>query len=97
MRKLISFICSTILSALLVCSPARAQSNYAVLGGTVLDPQESLVPNADVQMTAKATGAVRHTTSNEFGIFQFTGLLPGEYEFSVVADPELCSRNNPSA
>src|SRR4051812_11888842 len=36
-------------------------------------------------MTAKATGAMRHTASNEFGIFQFTGLLPGEYEFSVAA------------
>jgi hypothetical protein len=85
MRRQISFICSAIFAALLVCAPAFAQSNYAVLGGTVLDPQESVVPNADVQMTAKATGAVRHTTTNEFGIFQFTGLLPGEYEFSVVA------------
>ena len=85
MRRRISSLCFPILLALLVCSPAFAQSNYALLGGTVLDPQQGVVPNADVQMTAKSTGAVRHTTTNEFGIFQFTGLLPGEYEFSVVA------------
>ena len=85
MRRLISLTCSAILAGLLACAAGLAQSNYAVLGGTVLDPQESFVPNAEVQMTAKATGAVRHTTTNEFGIFQFTGLLPGEYEFSVVA------------
>ncbi|HET9129891.1 MAG TPA: carboxypeptidase-like regulatory domain-containing protein, partial [Terriglobia bacterium] len=85
MRKLTSFICFEILAVLLACTSASAQSNYAVLGGTVLDPQTNVVPNVDVQMTAKTTGAVRHATTNEFGIFQFTGLLPGEYEFSIVA------------
>ena len=65
--------------------PASAQSNYAVLGGIVLDPQQATIPDASIQLTATATGTVRRVTSNSLGIFQIPGLLPGEYGLVVEA------------
>jgi Carboxypeptidase regulatory-like domain len=61
------------------------QSNYASLSGTVFDPQQQAIPGAAVQITSESTHAGRQVTSNEQGIFQVTGLLPGDYKLSVQA------------
>src|ERR1044072_8993416 len=65
--------------------PAFGQSNYAVLSGTVNDPQQRALPGASVQLTSVSTHAARHAISNEQGIFQIPGLLPGHYELKVEA------------
>jgi hypothetical protein len=65
--------------------PVLGQSNYAVLNGTVLDQQEQVLAGATVQLTSPSTQAVRRTVSNDQGIFQVPGLLPGEYEIAVEA------------
>jgi hypothetical protein len=79
----------TLLSlVLLLCfaaSHASAQSNYATLSGTVFDPQRQAVPGANVRATSTGTRALRQATTNEQGVFQLTGLLPGEYELTIEA------------
>jgi hypothetical protein len=70
---------------LLASSTSLGQSNYANLTGTVLDPQQKAVPGASVQLTSEGTHASRQVTSNEQGIFQVTGLLPGDYKLAVGA------------
>src|SRR2546428_14017358 len=78
----------SILSLLLVAGclfPVFAQSNYAVVGGAVADPQRQPVAGAAVQITSLSTQAVRKGASDAQGIFQITGLLPGDYELSVQA------------
>jgi len=67
------------------CSAALGQSNYASLSGAVFDPQQKAIPGASVQVTSDSTQASRQATTNDQGIFQVTGLLPGEYKFSVQA------------
>ena len=71
----------------LVCLsiPVFAQSNYAVVGGAVADPQHKPLAGATVQITSLGTQAVRKVSCDAQGIFQITGLLPGEYELSVQA------------
>ncbi len=64
---------------------AFGQSNYAGLGGTVTDPQSKPFVGADLQLTASSTQAVRRASSNDQGIFEITGLLPGDYELKVQA------------
>src|SRR5882724_1076544 len=68
---------------LLFSLPSFAQSNYAVLGGTVLDPQGHPFANAAVQLVSAETRAERHVTSNDQGIFQIPALPPGGYELTV--------------
>ena len=70
---------------LLISLSAFGQSNYAVLGGTVVDPQQRVLVGATVQLTSLGTHAVRRVISNEQGIFQITGLQPGDYELNVEA------------
>src|SRR5215475_8993314 len=65
--------------------PALAQSNYAVVGGVVADPQRQPVAGATVRIISTSTQAVRKVSSDAQGIFQITGLLPGDYELSVQA------------
>ena len=73
-----------ILTALVPISVA-AQSNYASLAGTVVDPEKKVVPAAEVKLTSASTLATRQANSDEQGTFQFTGLLPGEYRLDVHA------------
>jgi hypothetical protein len=70
---------------LLICVSAFGQSNYAGLGGTVADPQGKPFVGAELQLTASSTQAVRRATTNDQGIFEITGMLPGDYELKVRA------------
>ena len=79
MRRAILF------SLLLVSLSALGQSNYAVLGGTIVDPQGHPFAGAFLLLTAVDTPAVRQATTNQAGIFQIPGLQPSGYDLSVQA------------
>ncbi|HYX28938.1 MAG TPA: carboxypeptidase regulatory-like domain-containing protein, partial [Pyrinomonadaceae bacterium] len=68
---------------LIFSSIGDAQSNYASLSGTVFDPDQKVVPAAELTLTSISTQATRQATSNDQGTFQFTGLVPGEYRLDV--------------
>jgi len=65
--------------------PAPAQVTTATLYGRVLDPAGAVVPQATIQATELATGAVVSTVTNELGIFTLPFLAPGRYAVSVEA------------
>jgi hypothetical protein len=69
----------------LICASAFCQINYAVLGGTITDPQGKAFAGAEVELTSSSTHALRHVPSNDQGIFEITGLPPGDYELKVQA------------
>jgi Carboxypeptidase regulatory-like domain len=69
------FMCPTILFG---------QSNYATLSGNVLDVMGAAVAGAQIRLIAPGTGAERLVDSNEAGLFQVPGLLPGEYQITVT-------------
>ncbi|MGE5735311.1 MAG: carboxypeptidase-like regulatory domain-containing protein, partial [Acidobacteriota bacterium] len=62
-----------------------AQSHYAVVGGTVLDPQQRPVAGAEVTVKSVSTDAVRRQTTNAQGMFELPGLLPGDYVLDTQA------------
>ena len=70
---------------MLACVSAFGQSNYAGLGGTVSDPQGKPFVGAEILLTASSTQAVRRASSNDQGIYEITGLLPGDYELKAQA------------
>lgn len=69
----------------LLATSAWGQAVSSNIIGTVVDPANAIVPGAQIQLTDKATGAVRTTESNEVGLFRFTGLGPGVYSVRVQA------------
>src|SRR5690242_6195745 len=62
-----------------------AQSNYAVISGSISDPQTHALVGANVELTATATAAVRRVVTNAQGLYEITGLQPGNYELRVTA------------
>ena len=62
---------------------AHAQSNYAVVRGSVLDPQHRPIAGARVHITAKGTGAEREVVSDATGLYEIAGLQPGAYTLAV--------------
>jgi Carboxypeptidase regulatory-like domain len=64
---------------------AFGQSNYAVVTGTVMDPQHLPVVGASIQLTAASTGAIRHVLTNQQGLFEASALLPDDYELATEA------------
>src|SRR5579885_3459771 len=74
-----------IISCFCICAVvANAQSNYGVVRGSVYDPEHRAIPGASVEITAIDTGARREVTSNDSGLYEAAGLLPGEYEIAVT-------------
>jgi hypothetical protein len=61
----------------------EAQSNYAVVRGSILDPQHLPVTGARVRLTAAGTGAEREVVSNATGLYEIAGLQPGAYKMTV--------------
>ena len=70
---------------LIVSLSASGQSNYAVLNGSVTDPESRSVAGATIELTASSTGAIRRVLSNQQGLFEVSGLSPDEYRLKVAA------------
>jgi hypothetical protein len=65
--------------------PAKAQVAGASLSGTITDPSGSIVPNAQIIITAIDTGVSRTVNSTGAGFYIAPNLLPGAYKISVTA------------
>jgi hypothetical protein len=53
---------------------AHAQSNYAVVRGSILDPQRHAIPGAHIHITAVGTGVEREVSANQTGLYEIAGL-----------------------
>ncbi len=74
-----------LVSILLFSISTSAQSNYAVLSGSILDPQAHSVAGATVELTSPSTGAIRRVSTNAQGLYEMPGLQPGNYDLRVTA------------
>lgn len=71
--------------AIALAASARAQVAGGTIYGTITDPSEKLVPQAQVSITNVATGITNTVMTNSDGFFTAPNLLPGEYEITVSA------------
>lgn len=77
--------CCFLLYFLGLTVPAVGQSNYALVTGTVSDPQHLPIAGAVIELTAASTGAVRHAITNQQGLFEASALLPDDYAMKTEA------------
>lgn len=80
MRNKLFLISICLLTAFIT---ARAQSNYAVVRGSVFDPQHHAVVSAHIHLSEANTGAAREVVSNAMGLYEIAGLRPGAYSLKV--------------
>src|SRR5579863_7436433 len=80
---------STLSSAVALCvllgvaGSASAQEPTGSISGTITDSSGAVVPNVNVTITNKATGAARTETANTEGVYSAPSLLPAQYEVRV--------------
>src|SRR5215467_9997424 len=63
----------------------RAQVAGGTISGTITDPSQKLIPQAQVSITNVATGITTTVITNADGLFTAPNLLPGDYEITVSA------------
>ncbi len=79
----------TVLIALISISiaPVRAQALGAgTVAGTVVDPNNASVPNANVTIANPITGYTRSAVTNQDGTFRFDNVPPNSYQISISAN-----------
>lgn len=62
---------------------SHAQSNYADVSGSILDPQHRAIVGAQIHVLTRGTGATREVVSNEEGLYEIAGLEPGTYTLTI--------------
>ena len=75
----------TVLSCPGLCG-GQILAQHASLQGTVTDPGGGVVPGADVTLSNQASGAHRHTISDETGRYLFVQIGPGMYTIGAALD-----------
>ena len=82
MFKLLS---TSLLACLLLwtLAPVSAQTPTGTISGTITDSTGAVVPNANITITNKATGAARTLTANADGLYSAPALPPGDYEVRI--------------
>jgi len=78
---LAAFACANLLLTL----PARAQSVYGSIFGTVTDSTGAAIPGATVTVTDEAKGTVFTATSNASGDYNVSHLSPDTYDLKAAA------------
>jgi hypothetical protein len=79
--------CLFVLFGLLgTCCPLKAQTDRAVLEGTITDRSGGTVPGAEIRATEVNTGISQERKSNGHGYYLFPGLAVGAYSVSVSKD-----------
>src|SRR5260370_24339242 len=66
-------------------SSLRAQGIYATLTGTVADPSQAVLPQADVKLIDMQSKSRRDTVTNRDGYFTFASVPLGTYELYLTA------------
>ena len=80
-----SYLALLAIGCLLTIAPARAQSVYGSIFGTVTDTTGAVVPGATVTVTDEAKGTVETVTSNGTGDYTVSHLVPDIYDLKVEA------------
>ena len=74
------------IALILACLCVRAQeSNTGSVSGAISDPRGASVPDAQLTLTNRLTGAVSRTTTSPACTYTFRDLFPGEYVLHVEA------------
>lgn len=82
--RALAVLASTLATLPLFASPARAQTLYGSIVGTVTDPQGGLTPGVVVVATNTGTGLKVEATTDETGSYILRNLLPGTYNLTAT-------------
>ena len=88
-------LCTVLLCLVGLTPQTWAQSAAGSVVGNITDSSGSVIVNANVTLTNKATGDKKVAVTSESGDFQFLVLTPGEYTLTVEAQGFRRYTHNP--
>lgn len=83
--RLACALCAALFLGSFLPAHLAAQTNSAVVAGTVLDQAGQVLPNAVVTIKNEATGVIRSAVTGSDGRFKADGVLTGLYSITVSA------------
>jgi hypothetical protein len=75
---------SAIVLLLLLAIPTTAQTTLGTIRGTVLDPQQEIVPGATILVIDESTNVGREAQTDAQGSFEIPNLRPGTYTVTAT-------------
>ncbi len=84
MMLLRSSLTSILISVLWLASAALGQTESATVSGRVTDTDGAIVRDTEVQLESIERGTVQRATTNDAGIYVFSGIQPGQYHMTVM-------------
>ena len=78
-----TFLAAALLSVF--AAMLHAQTTFATITGTVLDPSGLAIPGARVDAVQRESGYKYQTQTNEAGVYTLADLRAGAYDVSVIA------------
>src|SRR5690349_12229361 len=78
-------LAAAVVLSLAVSLTTPAQTITGSIVGSLADPSGLAIAGAEITLVQPATGAVRKTSTDERGDFQFPSLQPGSYDLTVTA------------
>ncbi|HVZ16495.1 MAG TPA: carboxypeptidase-like regulatory domain-containing protein, partial [Terriglobales bacterium] len=86
MRNIVwTFVACLFLVCTLITPALWAQSNNASIVGVITDPNDALVPGAQITLTSKDTNQTSNFVSDANGYYSFQNVLPGTYQLTITA------------
>jgi hypothetical protein len=79
----LSFVALSVALLLVAALPLAAQTDQVEINGTVTDPSDARVKEAQVEVISNATGLHHETTTDSYGVYHFPSLPIGDYQLSV--------------
>ena len=76
-------VCLIAVLFLLTCGEVTAQQVTGTITGSVVDPQDQVLPGANVTLVNEETKEERTIVSNDAGAFSFLALQPGGYAIRI--------------
>jgi hypothetical protein len=83
MKRLVTIAVSAIWGGFLFPCVALSQSDAAIRGVVTAQADQSLLPDADVEISNPSMPSALHTRSDDGGHFTFPRLIPGNYTLKV--------------
>ena len=78
-----SYLALLAIGCMLTIAPARAQSVYGSIFGTVTDTTGAVIPGATVTVTDEAKGTTETVVSNDTGDYTISHLVPDTYDIKI--------------
>lgn len=86
MKTRVMMVMATVAAVLLISAvDVRAQSTFGAILGTVTDPSQGPIANAQVNLTNSEDGSKHSTITDSDGAFEVVNLKAGHYELVVSA------------